>query len=91
MPVSDMALATLRDIGRHMEFKMAATKPEVEIAFERKELAERCQRLSSLFRLHCVSKKTGHVRHVVITSPKQIVHLLFLAERDFIQLPTDCD
>ena len=36
-----MALPTWLDIGSHSELKMAAVKPEVEITFERKELAKR--------------------------------------------------
>jgi hypothetical protein len=41
MPDSDMASPTWLDINRHPKLKMAATKPEVEITFERKELAKR--------------------------------------------------
>ncbi len=41
MPDSDMASPTWVDIDRHPKLKMAATKPEVELTFEWKELAKR--------------------------------------------------
>ena len=48
-PDLDMALRTLFDIDRHPECKMAAIKPEVEITFERKQMAKRFQRLPHIF------------------------------------------
>ena len=44
-----MALRILYDTDRHPECKMAAIKPEVEITFERKEMAMRFQRLPHIF------------------------------------------
>ena len=42
MPDLDMSLRTLMlDIGRHPALKMSAMKPEVEIHFGRKEMAQR--------------------------------------------------
>jgi hypothetical protein len=46
LPVS---LSTLSDIGGLPEFKMADSKPEVEIAFERNVTATRFQNLSHIF------------------------------------------
>jgi hypothetical protein len=49
MPDLDMALLILADIGRYPELNMSATKPEVEITFERKEMTTRFQWRSLTF------------------------------------------
>ena len=53
MPDLDMALPTRPEVGLHPERKMSIKnrkwKPEVEINFERNELAMRFQRLPHIF------------------------------------------
>ena len=46
MPDSSMTLPTLPDVRLLPELKIAANKPEVEVTFERTELATRYQRLT---------------------------------------------
>ncbi len=51
-----VALPTWSDIGRHPQLKMSAMKAEVEIIFQRKEMAKRFQRLPHILdhaRLKC--------------------------------------
>ena len=43
-----MTMSTSPDVGDD-RFKMAATKPELEITFERKEISMRFQRLPHIF------------------------------------------
>ncbi len=53
-----MLLTTLPDIGRPLEFKMADSRPEVEITFERNAIATRFQSLPHIF---------GHARYARVT------------------------
>jgi len=50
MPDTSLTLPTLSDVGCLPKFKMAATKPEVEIAFERREMEPRFQLLPPYYR-----------------------------------------
>jgi len=49
MPDSAVAMLTLSDVGLLPECKMSAAKPEVEITFERYDIAMRFQRLPQIF------------------------------------------
>ena len=51
MPDLNMSLRTLPDIVPLPKFKMAAIKSEVEITFERREMAPRFQLLPPIFDL----------------------------------------
>ncbi len=48
MPDSDLTLSTLSDVTDYTDSRWRPPKPEIEIIFERNELATRCQGLPDI-------------------------------------------